>query len=282
MPTVQQVLKAAIEQWEEIGATDSPKLDAEVLLAFVMQRSRAFVIANQEQALTEFELTHFKELVDDRARLYPVAYLTGEKEFWSMSLKVNEKVLVPRPETELLVERTLHLREEEANSLLDLGTGSGAIALALAKELADCKVLATDFSKSALELAESNRLRHELNNVSFKQADWFFGLGKKRFDLIVSNPPYIDPMDPHLESEVRYEPQSALVAMEAGLADIAFIIKEAPEYLTNRGWLLLEHGYDQGARVREFMRVEGYVDITTSKDLAGNDRVTEGRLPVVN
>ncbi len=251
MPTIKEVLEAAIEQWEEINATDSPRLDAEVLLAFVMQRSRAFVIGNQDQEITEFELTHFKELVDDRARLYPVAYLTGEKEFWSMMLTVNEKVLVPRPDTELLVERVLFRREAEANSLLDLGTGSGAIALALAKELPGCQILATDFSASALELAESNRVRHDLDNVSFKQADWFLGLQENAFDIIASNPPYIDPMDPHLEGEVRYEPQSALVSMEAGLSDIAFIIKEALAYLSTRGWLLLEHGYDQGARVRE-------------------------------
>jgi len=282
MVTISEAIDAAIEQLEEINATDTPRLDAEVLLAFVMQRSRASIIAAKDDDLTEFELTHFKELVDDRARLYPVAYMVGEKEFWSMTLTVNEKALIPRPDTELLVERALLKADEQNSTLLDLGTGSGAIALALAKELPDCKVTATDFSSSALELAELNKARYQLYNVVFKQADWFFSLEKKSYDLIVSNPPYIDPKDEHLEGEVRYEPQSALVALDKGMSDLAYIVDNAMEYLSTDGWLFLEHGFDQAGCVRALMEAAGYKNVTTSCDLGGNERVTEGQVPKPN
>lgn len=282
MPTINEAIKAAIEQLDEINATDTPRLDAEVLLAFVMQRSRASILASKDDELSEFELTHFKELIDDRARLYPVAYMIGEKEFWSMALVVSEKALIPRPDTELLVERALLKGDNSISTLLDLGTGCGAIALALAKELPDCKVTATDFSSSALELAELNKARQQAENVVFKQADWFFSLEKKSYDLIVSNPPYIDPEDAHLEGEVRYEPQSALVALDKGISDLAFIINNAMEYLTTDGWLLLEHGFDQADRVRSLMRAAGYANVHTTRDLGGNERVTEGQLPVLN
>jgi len=282
MPTISEAIDAAVEQLDEINATDTPRLDAEVLLAYVMQRSRASIIASKDDNLSEFELTHFKELVDDRARLYPVAYMVGEKEFWSMTLTVNEKALIPRPDTELLVERALLKGRDHVSTLLDLGTGSGAIALALAKELPDCMVTATDFSSSALELAELNKARHQADNVIFKQADWFFSLEKKHYDLIVSNPPYIDPLDGHLEGEVRYEPQSALVALDKGMADLAFIVDNAMEYLTTDGWLFLEHGFDQGDRVRLLMETAGYTNVITTSDLGGNERVTEGQAPKPN
>jgi len=209
----------------------------------------------------------------------PVAYLCGRREFWGLSLKVDHNVLIPRPETELLVETVLaRLDKKLEATVADLGTGSGAIALALGSEKPAWKIVATDQSEGALEVARENARALNVPNVVFRAGEWTQALDKTHFDVIVSNPPYIEEGDCHLvEGDVRFEPVSALVSGKDGLEDIRQIAGTCREFLQLGGWLMLEHGYNQGESVRQIMTVEGYTDIETLEDLAGHDRVTLGR-----
>ncbi len=215
-------------------------------------------------------------LVNARAQGQPVAYLVGEREFYSLSLSISPDVLIPRPETELLVDRALaFIRAKPDARVLDLGTGSGAIALAIASNAPAARVLATDISRPSLDLARDNAARHALGNLSFQLSDWFDQLDKQTFDLIVSNPPYIDPADPHLgQGDVRFEPRHALVASDHGLADIRRIVTGAFHHLRPGGLLAIEHGYDQGKTVRALMTGTGLSDALTQQDLNRLDRVT--------
>jgi release factor glutamine methyltransferase len=254
---------------------DSPKLDAEVLLCELLGCNRAgLVLRAGDPVRTELAL-RYAALIDRRRLGEPVAYLTGRREFWSLSLDVSPAVLIPRPDTELLVEWALQrLRDVKVPVVADLGTGSGAIALAIASERPDARVIATDQSRDALSQARHNAQRLGLERVEFRQGDWLAPLGES-FDLIVSNPPYIAENDPHLAS-LRYEPRRALTSGPDGLADLRRIAAEARAYLWHRSVLLMEHGAEQGAAVRALLQEFGYVQIETRRDLNGHERATLG------
>ncbi|WP_346837168.1 peptide chain release factor N(5)-glutamine methyltransferase [Microbulbifer sp. SAOS-129_SWC] len=258
--------------------SDSPRLDAEVLLGHVLGRSRTWLFTWPEYQLNDAEQAQYDRLLARRAAGEPVAHLTGMREFWSLPLKVDASTLIPRPDTELLVELALQLCPQQALCALDLGTGTGAIALALASERPDWEILAADKSADAAALAEENRSALGLDNVRVIQSDWFAQIPPQAFQLIVSNPPYIDAADPHLEQgDVRFEPRSALVAEEAGLADIERIARGSRKYLASGGWLLVEHGWQQAEAVRRIFAAAGLKRVASHRDLSGWERVTLGR-----
>lgn len=260
------------------SVSDTPRLDIEVLLGHVLQKSRTYLFTWPEHVLSEDEYRLFEALFERRLRGEPVAHLTGNREFWSLSLSVSPATLIPRPDTELLVETALQLPLPESAKVIDLGTGTGAIALALAFERSAWQVVAVDAVEDAVTLADTNRRQLGLLNVDIRQSDWFAALGDQRFDLVVSNPPYIDSSDPHLQQgDVRFEPKSALVAEGRGLADLKTIIQQAPVHLNNGGWLLLEHGWQQAQAVRELMQAAGFDRVETRQDLGGRDRATLGQ-----
>lgn len=267
-----QTIKSSLE-WA--GRQLSSIIDGEVLLGFVLGKDRTYLYTYPEQTLTDSQWVHFQACIENAKQGMPVAYQTGEKEFWSLSFKVTPSVLIPRADTELLVELALGLGLNAAN-VVDLGTGSGAIAMAIAHERPDWQVCATDLSEKSLEVATENLARLQLPNVSIVNGNWLDPFKPASFDLIVSNPPYIAPNDPHLQS-LKYEPKSALVADEHGLACLAHIIKLAPSYLKAGGYLLLEHGFTQGAQVRAMMEQNGFGNVKTHQDLHGQDRATIGK-----
>lgn len=261
-----------------LSAGESPKRDAEILLGFVTGRARTFIMAFGETPLTTEQLQQLETLLARREQGEPVAYLIGEREFWSLPLSVSPATLIPRPDTECLVEQALERLPSEPVSILDLGTGTGAIALALASERPDCQVTGIDLQADAVSLAKHNAQKLNIPNAQFLQGSWFTPVAGERFALIASNPPYIDATDAHLfEGDVRFEPASALVADNAGLADLAHIIAAAPAYLLEGGWLLLEHGWQQAADVQKLFSVAGYQLVSTVKDYGGNDRVSLGQ-----
>ncbi|MHC9058590.1 peptide chain release factor N(5)-glutamine methyltransferase [Pantoea sp. y20] len=257
---------------------DSPKRDAEILLGFVTGKARSWLIAFDDAELDAQQLEQLNALLARRVNGEPIAHLVGEREFWSLPLRVSDATLIPRPDTEVLVEQALAHLPAAATSLLDLGTGTGAIALALASERPGCQVIGCDRIAAAVELAQDNAQRLHIDNARFILSNWFNDLPAQRFDLIVSNPPYIDAADEHLQQgDVRFEPRSALVADDQGLADLRFIIHTAPRWLHAGGWLLLEHGWQQGAAVRAIMTQHGYQAVSTVDDYGGNPRVTLGQ-----
>ena len=254
-------------------------LDAQVLLAHVVQRTRAWLVAHASDALGSSDAAAFLALARRRRDGEPVAYLTGEREFWGLAFRVGPDVLIPRPETETLVELALAwLPAHRASRVLDLGTGSGAIAVAIASERAQASVLAIDRSEQALVVARGNGARHAAGNVTFAASDWYAHLGDAQFDMIVSNPPYVAQSDPHLrEGDLRHEPASALASGLDGLAALRAIVAGARAHLNDGGHLLVEHGYDQGEAVRDLFATAGFTEITTRRDLAGIPRVVGGR-----
>ncbi len=260
--------------------SDNPRLDVEVLLAHVLRCDRSYFYTWPEKNLTTEQKKAFAQLLERRQRGEPIAYLTGEREFWSLRLHVSADTLIPRPETELLVELSLDLVPADSARVLDLGTGTGAIALALATEKKDWQVLAVDNNDGAVKLALKNVERCSLDNVTVVSSHWFSAVSaEEHFDLIVSNPPYVDGDDPHLSmGDVAFEPKQALVADDQGLADLQTIIAQAKSFLRPGGYLLLEHGATQGAAVRECFDRHDYVEIATHRDLAELERVTLGRL----
>ncbi|MBI5782291.1 MAG: peptide chain release factor N(5)-glutamine methyltransferase [Gammaproteobacteria bacterium] len=271
--TVGAALRKALHELELTSPT--PRLDAEVLLMHACEIDRGKLITRDETALTGEQQHTLESLLDRRKRGEPVAYLTGTREFWSMELNVTPATLIPRPETELLVEKALeHIPRDAQWTLADLGTGSGAIALALAKERPRCRVIATDISSAALEVAKSNAKKIGLANVEFREGDWLAPLAGETLDMIVSNPPYIRAGDPHLkQGDVRHEPATALVSGADGLDAIRHIALHAREYLKPGGWLLFEHGWDQAVAVGELLRRHNYSDMVCHQDLAGHARV---------
>ncbi|MEM6049667.1 peptide chain release factor N(5)-glutamine methyltransferase [Erwinia sp. P7711] len=274
---VRQWLRAAIAQLPE---SESPKRDAEILLSYVTGRSRSWIIAFDDHELESEQLGRLAELLARRARGEPIAYLTGEREFWSLSLSVSPDTLIPRPDTELLVEQALAHLPQHAVEILDLGTGTGAIALALASERPECRVTGVDRIAAAITLAESNARRLAIDNVQFRLSNWFSALSGEQFSLIASNPPYIDQADEHLrQGDVRFEPESALVASDNGLADIKWITENAGAHLLPGGWLLFEHGWQQAEQVRTILRENKFTAIETCQDYGGNDRVTLAQKP---
>lgn len=265
-----------------IGASarlDGSRVDAELLLAHALSRSRAWLYAHAETKLAPRQSAAFDRLVARRAAGEPVAYLTGIRGFWSLALAVSDAVLIPRPETELLVELALRRIDADREArIVDLGTGSGAIALALARERPRAAVVATDASAAALAVAAANASALGIAQVAFRHGDWWRAVGGERFDLAVSNPPYIAENDPHLDhGDLRFEPRPALVGGPSGLAALAAVVDGAPLHLVPHGWLLVEHGYDQGAAVRALFARAAFDSIATERDLAGHERVTLGR-----
>lgn len=259
----------------------NPKFEAEVILAHLLKVNRAHFIAFPERKVAEETAIIYDDWLSKRASGLPFAYLTGEKEFYGLTLKVTEDTLVPRDDTEIIVDAALDLIPENDHlntpwNILDLGTGTGAIALTLKKYRPHCPVTAVDYNPDTLLVAKHNAVKNHLD-VTLIQSDWFSNV-KGRFELIISNPPYIDPLDHHLQDDgVKHEPIRALAAKDRGLADLKTIIKTAPDFLTPNGWLLLEHGYDQGQFLREFMETVGYQSVQTLKDYGDNDRVTLGK-----
>ena len=275
MATLGDLLARAAEL---AAVSASSRLDLELLLCAATGCSRTLLYARPETELTDAQAQEFETLFARRLSGEPMAYILGEREFWSLSLRVSPATLIPRPETELLVELALELVTESRAEVLDLGTGSGAIALALARERPQWRVTGIDRSAAALAVAEANRAALALENAHFRTGDWLAG-DTECYHLIVANPPYVDPADPHLErGDVRFEPRAALVAAERGLADLRAIAAAAPDHLLPGGWLLLEHGADQGEAVRALCaaRLE---QVQSWRDLAGHERVSGGRRP---
>jgi release factor glutamine methyltransferase len=256
-------------------------LDARVLLCHVTGRDMAYLAAHPEAEVHPADHLRFEALVTRRARGEPVAYLTGEREFYGRSFHVGSDVLIPRPETELLVDLALErLPRDRGARLLDLGTGSGCLAITIASERSRCEVLAVDQSPAALAIARRNALEHAVGNVAFLQSDWYSGLQPgEHFDMIVANPPYVAAGDPHLgRGDLRFEPREALVAGSDGLEAIRAITRGASRHLSPGGWLLLEHGYDQAAQVRRLLADSAFQQVFSARDLAGIERVSGGRL----
>jgi len=261
---------------EVLAASPSPRLDAEVLLMHVTGLTRTRLVTRGHEPLSPEQHTRMEDLIARRTRGEPVAYLTGKREFWSMELQVTPDVLIPRPETELLVELALTRIPPEADwTIADLGTGSGAVALAIARERPHCRIIATDFSAAALDVARANASCLGLSNIGFHQGNWLAPLAGERFDVIVSNPPYVAAGDPHLtRGDTTFEPRAALASGTDGLDAIRCIAGSASPHLRSGGWLMLEHGFDQRIAVGEILRTFGYHEIRCHPDLAGLDRVT--------
>lgn len=282
--TIAALLESLTQQL--VAVSDSARVDVEVLLGCVLQKNRTWLYTWSEYELSEQQELQLNALINRRMQGEPVAYLTGQREFWSLTLQVSPDTLIPRPDTELLVEVTLELladRGQERLNILDLGTGSGAIALAIASEQPQWQLVGLDRIAAAVALAQRNQTQLQIPNVRFLESDWFEALDNQRFELIVSNPPYIESQDPHLIlGDVRYEPRSALVAEDDGLSDIKRIITQAPGYLVEEGWLLFEHGYQQAEAVRNLLAERGFVDVQTRCDLAGHERATLGQWPRAN
>jgi release factor glutamine methyltransferase len=260
--------------------SDSPKLDCELLLCHALEVDRTWLRTWPKNQVSAGQQILFESLLDQRINGTPIAYLIGSRGFWSMDLNVSSDTLIPRPETELLVEIALSLNIPSKACGLDLGTGSGAIALALASERLDMQWIAVDSQQGAVELAQSNCDQQQLTNVSIFQSSWFDAIKapNNKFDLIVSNPPYIAVADPHLsQGDVRFEPSTALVSGVDGLNDIKIIVRQSPSYLNANGWLILEHGYNQGQSVRELMLAAGFSQVVTKQDYNNLDRVTLGQ-----
>jgi release factor glutamine methyltransferase len=257
----------------QLTTSDSALLDAQILLAYVLEKETVYLMTWPERELNTDQKSAFEALIEQRINGVPVAYLTGTREFWSLPLKVNDSTLIPRPDTEILVETALAYCLPQS-SILDLGTGSGAIILALASELPNTRCVAVDFNQNAVSLASENAVLLNIKNVTFKQSDWFEDV-QGQFDVIVSNPPYIDKNDKHLQQgDLRYEPISALVATENGLSDIRLIVSGAKTYLNENGSLMIEHGFEQGQAVREIFESLAYDNIKTIKDYGANERIT--------
>ncbi|PSW04027.1 peptide chain release factor N(5)-glutamine methyltransferase [Photobacterium lipolyticum] len=275
--SIEALIKQTALQLAEAGS-DSPQLDAAVLLCHVLNKPRSYLLTWPEKMLEEEQYAAFDALVKRRLTGEPVAYILGQREFWSLPLKVSPSTLIPRPDTERLVELALDKIPAQPCSVLDLGTGTGAIALAIASERADVQVTGIDLRPETAALATENSERLTIRNARFLAGSWYTPLAETaQFAVIVSNPPYIDEADPHLsQGDVRFEPKSALVADDNGLADIQIISEQGRQHLQPGGWLLMEHGFEQGEAVRTILQELGYNLVSTAQDYAGLDRVTMG------
>ncbi len=259
--------------------SDSAQVDIDWIISRVCGLNYSSLRLFSDRELSDFEVQRILDGLLRRQIGEPIAYILGDQGFWSLTLKVTSDTLIPRPDTEHLIDLVLqHLPSTEL-CLLDLGTGTGAIAISLAKERNLWKVEGVDLVPAAVALAIENAQLNDVHNVKFYQSEWFSNVEGK-YHVIVSNPPYIAPDDPHLtKGDVRFEPLSALISENKGLADIELIIEQAPDYLSDNGWLFIEHGYDQGADVRRRLLSAGFVGVSTQQDFAGHDRVSFGSLP---
>ncbi len=280
MRSIADILREAITSIGDTLALDSTtsRIEAQCLLQHVLNVQRAYLLAHPEQTLSDLQQDAFDVLLQGRLQGEPIAHLLGEREFFGLNLKVTPATLIPRPDTELIVEFALaQIPQAQPYRVLDMGTGSGAIALAIAKNKPNIEVVAVDASMDALAVAIENARSLGVANVRFMQSDWFSALDGQHFDLIVSNPPYIASDDIHLsQGDLRFEPLSALASGADGLDDIRRIISAAPQYLTSDGWLLLEHGYNQAESVRNLLTQRGFMEVFSQKDIAGIERVTGG------
>ncbi|MGL5709207.1 MAG: peptide chain release factor N(5)-glutamine methyltransferase [Aeromonas sp.] len=277
-----QIQQARAHIMTVLAEGESPRADADVLLCHLLDCRRSYLMTWPERELDAAQQATLQEWLARRLNGEPIAHLVGEREFWSLPLKVSPATLIPRPDTEVLVEQALAKIPQGPCAVLDLGTGTGAIALAIKSERPELDVWAVDRMADAAALARENSAALGLP-IEVRDGSWFAPLDEQapRFAVIVSNPPYIDGADPHLEQgDVRFEPRSALVADDAGLADIRHIATHAPAYLLPDGWLLLEHGWDQGGAVRQLLRDSGYREVATVRDYGDNDRVTLGLCPL--
>jgi release factor glutamine methyltransferase len=272
---------ASLLRSAELPDSPTARLDVELLLAAALGKPRSFLHTWPERIVSSEAAHTFEAYLRRRRTGEPVAYILGLQGFWNIDLEVATHTLIPRPETEMLVETALELLPGAIpHRLLDLGTGTGAIALSLAKDRPQWTITAVDRVDEAVDLAERNRQRLNLDNAAVMKSHWFSALERQRFDLIISNPPYIASGDPHLaQGDVRFEPSSALVAGVDGMDDLRVIVSEATAHLEPGGWLLLEHGYDQGAAVRDLLNGHGFEQIQTRRDLGDNERITFGRVP---
>ncbi|AMN45994.1 release factor glutamine methyltransferase [Steroidobacter denitrificans] len=275
-----QTLGEALHAASALLARSSPsaRLDAELLLEYVTGLSRTSFHATPERVLPASAGWSFQQLIKRRLKGEPVAYIRGQQAFWSLLLEVSPAVLIPRPETELVVERALaHLPPDSSGQIVDLGTGSGAIALALASERPTARVIGVDVSRKALDIAFRNAGRLQIGNVRFVQGSWFAPLAGERFALLTANPPYVAQDDPELAANVRrFEPELALIPGRTGMEALEQIIAQAPRHLTSGGWLILEHGWQQASAVRDRLVRGGFTHVRSYTDLAGHERVTEG------
>lgn len=265
---------------DETGA-GLQRIDAEFLLAHVLAKPRSWLYAFADHVPSEQLRSEFAALVQRRVNGEPIAYITGRRGFWSFDLQVTPDTLIPRPETELLVELAVaRIHPEQACRVLDLGTGTGAVALAIAQECPMASVLALDFSEAALAVARSNAAQLKIRTVEFLRSDWYAELAGRTFDVIVSNPPYIEAADAHLQQgDLRFEPLTALASGADGLDAIRLILAGAKVHLQPEGWLLIEHGWQQARAIRELFAQAGFTEIQTEQDLEGRDRVTIGQSP---
>jgi release factor glutamine methyltransferase len=272
-------IRQLLEQATGLLPSDTARLDAEVLLAHALGKARSHLHAWPEKALSAEQQVQFQQLLRARIRGEPVAYLTGQREFWSLPLGLNPATLIPRPETETLVSLALEIIPVNSTALIaDLGTGSGAIALALARERPHCRILATDISPAAIETATANARQLDINNIEFLHGDWCAPLAGRLCDVIVSNPPYIRDTDPHLQSgDVRFEPRSALAAGPEGMDELIKIAHCASHLLDTGGWLIMEHGFDQGLQAMQLLEENGFLTVTDHADDAGLSRVVMGK-----
>lgn len=275
MVTIAEALNWANQQ---LQASESPAVDSRALLCCVLAKPRSYLMTWPERTLTEQQHQQLLKLVAERRRGVPVAHLTGQREFWSLPLAVNDSTLIPRPDTETLVEAALSLDLPDNARVLDLGTGTGAIALALKSERPQWQITAVDQSEAAVALASHNAEQLQLP-IEVKQSNWFSAISvNSSYDLIVSNPPYIDALDPHLQQgDVRYEPQSALIAEDSGLADLKLIVEQSLNFLRPGGWLLVEQGWQQADAVVEEMLRKGYKNINRWNDYGSVERITGAR-----
>lgn len=273
--TIAQLLQWAVIQ---LADSESPKLDAEVILCSLLEKDRSYLFTWDDKVMADDIISRFSTLITRRQAGEPVAHILGFREFWSLELEVSPDTLIPRPDTEVLVEQALACMPADACQVLDLGTGTGAIALALASESPQATVTAVEYQQGAAALARRNAQRCGFD-VTVLQGSWFTPLtANQRFDVIVSNPPYIERNDPHLAmGDVRFEPLTALVADDDGLADLKHIISQGYQFLNPDGWLLVEHGFEQGAAVRALFSASDYHEIVTHKDYGNNDRITVGQ-----
>lgn len=276
MATIRQLMEEAVNQLQ--GHVEDARVDVQVLTASVFKQNRAWLIAHSDDEFPQTLKKQFEDIIKQRQTGKPVAYILGQREFWSLPLKVTPDTLIPRPDTEILVAQALAAKLPDNAAILDFGTGTGAIALALASERAGWNIHALETSEPALQIARENIQRLNLTNIRCQQGDALTALGKRHFNAIISNPPYIAEGDAHLSTgDIRFEPAQALLAGADGLDCIRYLIKASRRYLLSAGLLLLEHGYRQGQAVRGLFQLHGYADIKTVTDLAGHERMTQGR-----